>query len=99
MATHEKDQTVSFTLNRTTAFFLYGSVNIDHAPKRATLTPLTTGGSPKVTVIDDFSSALDWKQILYWESGLDWNEIYTVEITNLDDSKYFSFSSLDILHG
>ncbi|KAK7471914.1 hypothetical protein VKT23_000016 [Stygiomarasmius scandens] len=98
MRTNAGGATVSFTLTNTSAFFLWGAVNNDHTPKIATLSSQKDGQLKNVS-IDDSSSIFDFTQVLYWESDLDRNETYTVQITNVDNSKYFSFSSLDIIDG
>jgi len=98
MRTNAGGATVSFTLTNTSAFFLWGAVNNDHTPKIATLSSQKDGQLKNVS-IDDSSSSFDFTQILYWESDLDRNETYTVQVTNVDNSKYFSFSSLDIIDG
>ncbi|THV01104.1 hypothetical protein K435DRAFT_854077 [Dendrothele bispora CBS 962.96] len=98
MRTNTKNATVSFTLTNTTAFFLRGAVNYDHTTKNAILTS-NKDGSSENTTINDFSTIFDFGQILYWKSDLNRNETYNVQITNVDDSKFFSFGSLDLIDG
>ncbi|THV01094.1 hypothetical protein K435DRAFT_655934 [Dendrothele bispora CBS 962.96] len=98
MLTDAANATVSFTLRNTSAFFLWGAVNRDHTTQEATLTSQKDGSS-EVMTINDFSTILDFIQILYWKSNLNRNETYTVQITNLENFKSLSFSSIDIIDG
>lgn len=98
MSTYTQGNSVSFTLVQTNAFFLWGTVNHDHGPKTATITPSNSSGEARATPLNDFSSLLDLKQIIYWESGLDRDQNYTVTVTQTDPGG-FSFSSLDIIDG
>ncbi|TCD60918.1 hypothetical protein EIP91_009291 [Steccherinum ochraceum] len=100
MLTASPGDSVSFTVTQTTAFFLYGAVNADHLPKTVSITPSSNPSQIRRTIINDFSSALDFKQILYWESGLDRDETYTVQIAQIGPGETsLSFSSLDLLDG
>ncbi|THU87284.1 hypothetical protein K435DRAFT_620430, partial [Dendrothele bispora CBS 962.96] len=69
---------VTFTLQEATAFFLWGAVNHDHEEKSIALT--SKNGASRLTTINDTSSVLDFKQVLYWESGLDREDTYTIQI-------------------
>ena len=100
MTTNVPGEAVTFTLNETTAFFLRGAVNHDHGPKTVTITPQNNPSQAKTTTINDFSSILSFETILYWESGLDRSQTYTVQITQLGgslQSQSLSFSELDII--
>ena len=101
MATSTAGESVTFTLNQTTAFFLRGTLNYDHGHKSVTFTPHSNAGQATTTTILDYSTTLDFEQILYWQSGLDRDQSYTVQITQLADGTEtsFSFSSLDIIDG
>lgn len=93
---------MTFTLNQTSAFFLRGTVNRDHGPKTVTFTPQSNPSQIKTTIINDYSSVLSFASVLYWESGLDRNQTYTVQITQLGGPSQptgFSFSELDIIDG
>lgn len=96
MVTFTQDESVSFTLMQTNAFFLWGAVNFDHGPKTATITPNNSSEEARTISLNDFSSLLDFKQIIYWESGLDRDQNYTVTITQTAPGA-FSFSRLDII--
>ncbi|KAH8108146.1 hypothetical protein BXZ70DRAFT_40551 [Cristinia sonorae] len=104
MVTSTVGESVSFTLEQTTAFFLYGSMNFDHGQKLATLTPHSDPSKARTTVLNDYSSALDFFQIIYWEAGLDRNEHYSVQITQVGQAPgniqpSFGFHSLLIMDG
>ncbi|TCD60920.1 hypothetical protein EIP91_009293 [Steccherinum ochraceum] len=100
MLTADPGDSVSFTLSNTSAFFLYGAVNSDHHPKTVSIVPASNANLIRRTMINDYSSALDFKQILYWESGLDRDETYTVRIAQIGPGETsLSFSSLDIIDG
>ena len=107
MVTYVAGDFVTFTLNETTAFFLRGAVNFDHGFKLVTLTPYSDPSQSKTRIINDYSSILSFRTILYWESGLDRDETYRVQITPLAASSQpppgtgssFSFSELDIIDG
>ncbi|THU75486.1 hypothetical protein K435DRAFT_814296, partial [Dendrothele bispora CBS 962.96] len=98
MFTNAGNATVSFTLRNTSAFFLWGDFNYDHTTKKAILTSQKDGSSDIMT-INDFSPVIDFIQILYWKSNLNRNETYDVQIINLENQKFFGFSSLDIIDG
>ncbi|KAI3621044.1 hypothetical protein WG66_013377, partial [Moniliophthora roreri] len=69
--------------------------------KTVTLTPGLNGEPFKVTVFDDFSSILDFDQILCWESSLDRNQTYTIEIraSGSSGAGYMVIHTLDIIDG
>ncbi|TCD60917.1 hypothetical protein EIP91_009290 [Steccherinum ochraceum] len=98
MVTNTAGESVSFTLQNATAFFLYGADNLDHGSKTVSVTPSSNPSEARTALINDQSSALDFRQILYWESGLNRDDTYTIEITEVGGTA-FSFSSLDILDG
>uniref|UniRef100_A0A0W0F4V7 Uncharacterized protein n=1 Tax=Moniliophthora roreri TaxID=221103 RepID=A0A0W0F4V7_MONRR len=97
MLTSTTGETVSCTLNKTNTSFLWGAVNFDHKSKKVILT--ATSIRAQTILIDDYSCALDLRQILYWESGPDRNETYTVEITQINAASSFSFSRLKVIDG
>ncbi|KAK1231230.1 hypothetical protein PQX77_005654 [Marasmius sp. AFHP31] len=111
MTTFEFDNTLTFTVSQTSAFFLWGTVNYDHSNKRATI---TWGEGRKDTLLNDLSDYLDFQQIIYWEGGLDRDKTYTVQIFNeLDTHRRinsfnlmadipwpgFSFHTLELIDG
>ena len=101
MLTAVAGEAVTFTLSQTTAFFLRGALNNDHGPKSVKFAPVENSGQATTTTFLDYSTTLDFNQILYWQSGLDRDQSYTVQITQLADggATSFSFSSLDIIDG
>ncbi|KAH8100275.1 hypothetical protein BXZ70DRAFT_179619 [Cristinia sonorae] len=80
MFTATVGESVSFTVNQTTAFFLYASFDFDRGQKIVTVTPYSDPSKVRTTAVTDFSNALDFVQILYWEAGLDRDESYNVQI-------------------
>ncbi|THH32963.1 hypothetical protein EUX98_g1184 [Antrodiella citrinella] len=101
MVTNTAGESVSFTLSNTTAFFLRGALNNDHGPKTVTITPNSNPAQARNASFNDASSVLEFNQIVYWESGLDRDENYTVLVTDagITGSTSFSISSLDIIDG
>ena len=106
MSTIVAGESVTFTLNETTAFFLRGAANHDHGLKSVTFTPQSNPSQAKTTFISDYSSLLSFDTILYWESGLDRDQSYIVQVTPLAASSQlppggsgFSFSELDVIDG
>ncbi|KAK7459526.1 hypothetical protein VKT23_009509 [Stygiomarasmius scandens] len=97
MLTNQGNAYVQFQIQEATAFFLWGAVNFDHGQNTVSLT--SNNGFSKLTIINDNSSALDFRQILYWESGLDRDDTYNITISNSLPSKSFSFSRLEIIDG
>ncbi|KAK7040248.1 hypothetical protein VNI00_009714 [Paramarasmius palmivorus] len=71
---------LKFKVNQTSAFFIYGAVNHDHQWKTVTLRPGLDGELSKTTRYNDFSTILDYRQILHWESGLKFDQEYEVDI-------------------
>ncbi|KAK1220824.1 hypothetical protein PQX77_016395 [Marasmius sp. AFHP31] len=102
MHAFEVDATVTFNVNRASAFFLWGVANYDHFPKKASITG--HDGQPKETRLDDGSEYLDFDQIIYWQSGLDPDKSYTVQIVNGGNegdavAPAFSFNRLELIDG
>ncbi|KAL0575307.1 hypothetical protein V5O48_006658 [Marasmius crinis-equi] len=89
---------LTFTINQTSAFFLWGTVNVDHqTDKRAMIT-----GSGQALLRDaslnDTSNYLDFEQIIYWASGLDREQNYTVQIVNGGTGMAaFGFNKLELI--
>ncbi|KAK7053007.1 hypothetical protein VNI00_004328 [Paramarasmius palmivorus] len=102
MVTNKTGDSVTFTINSTSAFFLWSTVASDHGAKTVTLTP-TSGGPSKTTALDNRSSFLDFKQILYWESNLDRDQTYMVEVVLVKDDflgvNHLGVASLDLMDG
>ncbi|KAL0580032.1 hypothetical protein V5O48_001966 [Marasmius crinis-equi] len=102
MKTSLKTDALRFQVKNASGFVLWGSMFSDHFPKRAKLTPdPATNTSSKSTDIYDICSMLDFQQVLYWESGLDHDTTYTVEITNIDPDRnsFLAFNKLELLDG
>ncbi|EEB91208.1 hypothetical protein MPER_10468, partial [Moniliophthora perniciosa FA553] len=90
-----------FRITNSSAFFVRGFVGAVQGSKSATLTPGLNGEPFKISVFDDFSSILDFDQILYWESGLDRDQTYTVEIraSGSSGAGYMDIHTLDTIDG
>ncbi|KAK7040247.1 hypothetical protein VNI00_009713 [Paramarasmius palmivorus] len=90
-----------FKVNQTSAFFIYGVVNNDHQWKTVTLRPGLNGESSKTTRYNDFSTVLDFRQVLHWESGLERDQEYEVEIVNEGGfgTNFMSFHTLQLIDG
>ena len=102
MVTYTAGESVTFTVNQTTAFFFRGALNYDHGTKLVTLKPQSNPDQTTTTTISDYSSTLDFDQILYWQSGLNRDEAYAIQITQLGttgQTTAFSFSELNIIDG
>ncbi|KAJ8085593.1 hypothetical protein PM082_004411 [Marasmius tenuissimus] len=105
MLTDKPNDRLSFNVNSTSALILWGSFFQDHLPKRVTIFPDPRSNSSDVlrsTDIYDISQYLDYQQVLYWESGLDRNKEYTVEVSNIvsrSDPMMLAFNELQLLDG
>ncbi|KAF9269192.1 hypothetical protein L218DRAFT_994105 [Marasmius fiardii PR-910] len=95
MFTTDHGDVVSFNLTKTSTFFLWGTVNQSHGSKNVSITGRNLS---KMTILEDSSSVLDFWQVLYWESGLDRDETYTVTVMNGNNSR-LAFSALKIIDG
>ncbi|ESK91838.1 hypothetical protein Moror_10564 [Moniliophthora roreri MCA 2997] len=94
------DPSLVFNVTNSSAFFLRGGVDGSGGPNVATLRPGLNGAPSKATVFNNLSPILDYDQVLYWESGLDRNQNYTVEIRSAEgssSSNMMSFHTLDII--
>lgn len=93
---------VTFQLSQTSAFFVYGLVNVDLGPFSVTLTPPPELQEPVFTgVYNSNSRYIDLDRVMFWKSGLDRDKTYSVKITNLGegDAPWWVFSHIDILDG
>ncbi|ESK81990.1 hypothetical protein Moror_8436 [Moniliophthora roreri MCA 2997] len=94
-----------FNLTNASAFFMRGIIGSFQGLMLATLTPGLDGGASKRTPFNDASSVMDTDQILYWESGLDRDQTYTVDIGKSPDAdeppnfNQINFHTLDIIDG
>ncbi|KAK7053008.1 hypothetical protein VNI00_004329 [Paramarasmius palmivorus] len=100
MYTNKNGASVAFTISKTSAFLLWGTLNRDHGNKSVTLTS-ANGSLFKSIPINDYSSILDFDQIIYWESGLDREQTYLITITVEPDSiislNHLGFANLDLI--
>uniref|UniRef100_A0A0W0ETZ1 Transmembrane protein n=1 Tax=Moniliophthora roreri TaxID=221103 RepID=A0A0W0ETZ1_MONRR len=95
------DPSLVFKITNSSAFFVRGYVAPQRQSKMATLTPGLNGEPFKVTVFNDYSSILDFDQVLYWESGLNRDQTYTVAIraSGSVGLQRMDFHTLDIIDG
>ncbi|KAK7058654.1 hypothetical protein VNI00_002290 [Paramarasmius palmivorus] len=96
-----RSDSVVFRFNQTSAFFLFGTLYFDHQWKTVTMKPGLNGDSSKITQLNDFSYTTDVNQTLHWESGLDRDQEYEVEIVidENDGKNMMSFHTLELIDG
>ncbi|KAL0576542.1 hypothetical protein V5O48_005434 [Marasmius crinis-equi] len=97
MVTSDAEDCLSFEVSNASAFILWGTVDSNHGSKQVLFSG--PGITTKETVLEDNSSALDFWQILYWESGLDRDNTYTVDVLNKGDRSGFAFSEIKFING
>ena len=90
---------VTFNLDQTSAFFIYGLINFDLGPFSVTLTPPLDLGPPIITSYNSNAHWVSLDRVMYWASGLDRDKEYSVKITNLgqDAMPWWDFSHIDII--
>ena len=90
---------VTFNLDQTSAFFIYGLINFDLGPFSVTLTPPLDLGPPVITSYNSNAHWVSLDRVMYWASGLDRDKEYSVKITNLgqDAMPWWDFSHIDII--
>ena len=71
----------SFSLQNTSAFFLIGTMNYDHNAYNIALTPPVSMQSTQP--FNDSSRWLVQDELLYWQSGMDRDQTYVVEMENI----------------
>ncbi|KAK1222560.1 hypothetical protein PQX77_014585 [Marasmius sp. AFHP31] len=102
MVTNRLNDGLRFNVTAASAFILWGSLYLTHPPKRATISP-SPGSSDltgtKETIIYNTGAYVDYQQVLYWESGLDRETSYTVEISQFVGKQLMSFNELQLLDG
>jgi hypothetical protein len=89
---------MTFTISQASAIFVYSDVNNVHGQFSVTFTSQGLG-QPVTTVYDGSNHWLSLDRVLFWAAGLDRDQSYTVNITNLGtgDTSWFDFSHVDIL--
>lgn len=90
---------VTFNLDQTSAFFIYGLINFDLGPFSVTLTPPLDLGPPVMTFYNSTAHWVSLDRVMYWASGLDRDKEYSVKITNLGQGAmpWWDFSHIDII--
>ncbi|KAK1220474.1 hypothetical protein PQX77_016757 [Marasmius sp. AFHP31] len=102
MATEGYNDGLRFNVTSAGAFILWGSLYSDHPVKRITISPKPGSSDPtsiKETFMHDTGPYGDFQQILYWESGLDRETSYTVDISAVADQQKLAFNELQLLDG
>ncbi|KAF8890553.1 hypothetical protein CPB84DRAFT_1398182 [Gymnopilus junonius] len=99
--TDQAGASVSFTLNETSAFFIYCLVNVDLGPFTVTVQPPSDLGPAVTTTFNSSSRWISLDQVMFWQSGLDRNRQYSVTITNegQGDAPWWDFSHIDVIDG
>ena len=97
--TYAKGDSVTFTISKASAIFVYSTVNSGHGQFSVTFTPPPELGLPVTTVYDGYAHWLRLDQMLFWAASMDRDKDYTVKITNLatGGTPWFDFSHVDIL--
>jgi len=97
--TSQTGASVTFNIDQTSAFFIYGLINFDLGPFSVTLTPLVDLGSPVTTFYNSTAHWVSLDRVMYWASGLDRDKKYSVKITNLGQGAmpWWDFSHIDII--
>ncbi|KAJ8085592.1 hypothetical protein PM082_004410 [Marasmius tenuissimus] len=102
MITHGRNDGLRFNVKSASAFILWGSLDKNRPVKRVTISPSPGSSdltSRKTTFMWDVSPYQDYQQILYWESGLDRETLYTVEILPFVSQQIIGFNELQLLDG
>ena len=90
---------MTFKLDNTSAFFIYGLVNNNLGPFSATLTPPYELGPSVTTFYNSNAHWIGLDRVMYWASGMDRDKEYSVTITNLGQGNmpWWDFSHIDII--
>ncbi|KAK1216786.1 hypothetical protein PQX77_020582 [Marasmius sp. AFHP31] len=102
MATEGRNDSLRFNVTSAGTFILWGSLFEDHPVKRVTISPKPGSSDPmsiKETFMHDTGPYGEFQQILYWESGLDRETLYTVDISAIADQQKLAFNELQLLDG
>jgi hypothetical protein len=86
----------TFELKKTTAFFLYGSLNWDHDEFTVIFKPPQNLGDVEQQTLNHSSRYLDLTTMLYFKTGLDPNATYDLSFVNVGDGKAFAIRSMDL---
>jgi hypothetical protein len=90
---------MTFKLDNTSAFFIYGLVNYNLGLFSATLTPPYQLGPAVTTFYNSNAHWIGLDRVMYWASGMDRDKEYSVTITNLGQGNvpWWDFSHIDII--
>jgi len=95
--TDTEGESMTFTISKASAIFVYGSVSASDGQFSVTFTPPPELGLPVTTVYDAFAHWASLDRVLFWAAGMDRDRDYTVKITHMVGTSWFSFSHVDIL--
>ncbi|KAI3612890.1 hypothetical protein WG66_005474 [Moniliophthora roreri] len=88
--------TIHFRATNASAIFVYGSVNHDHGKYSVSLSSSGGDSSPPRT-FSGLSKWMVYDSIIYWATGLDHTQTYTLSFTNLEQGKYFDISKIHVI--
>jgi hypothetical protein len=97
--TAQNNAYMTFKLDNTSAFFIYGLVTYDLGLFSATLTPPNELGPSVTTFYNSNAHWIGLDRVMYWASGMDRDKEYSVRITNLGQGNmpWWDFSRIDII--
>ncbi|KAG7096724.1 hypothetical protein E1B28_004137 [Marasmius oreades] len=96
--TNNAGSSIIFHFSSASALRVVGSLNYDHGAYSATLSP-PGGVSTTTRTFNAVSKWFAYDNIIYWESGLDRTQSYTLTLTNLDEGKYLDVHEVVLMDG
>ncbi|ESK94464.1 hypothetical protein Moror_8122 [Moniliophthora roreri MCA 2997] len=96
--TNNAGSTINFRASGMSAVFITGTVNYDHGLYSINLSP-SAGVSSSTRTFNATSKWFAYDQLIYWESGLDRTQTYTISLTNLEEGKYVDIHEVKWLEG
>ncbi|KAJ8085553.1 hypothetical protein PM082_004371 [Marasmius tenuissimus] len=102
MLTDGLNDSLRFNVTSASAFILWGSLYSDHYVKRIAISPRPGPNNltgTKETLMYDTGRYGDFQQILHWESGLDRETSYLVEVSAFKGQQRIAFNELQLLNG
>ncbi|KAJ7590623.1 hypothetical protein C8J56DRAFT_538310 [Mycena floridula] len=94
--TNGAGEIITFKTTNASAIFVYGTCNYDHETYNVTLSP-SAGASTSTRTFNATSLWFAYGNLLYWETGLNRSETYTVHFTNLVAKKYFDIHQVMVM--
>lgn len=92
---------VTFDLRQTSAFFVYGLVNLDLSTFSVTMVTPSILDSYYTSFYNSSSRWISLDQVMFWKSGMDRDTNYTIMIKNLGGggTPWWDFSRIDLIDG